>query len=277
MDELAGKVAVITGGAAGIGLALARRFASEGMHVMLADVEAAILDRTTAQLRDEFGEDRIASRVTDVRDPAALETLAEATFDRFGTAHVICNNAGVAIGGLSWDIPDDRWRWIVDVNLMGVVNGIRAFAPRLVEQDEGHIVNTASAAGLVTGPLMSPYYATKHAVVALTESLHLDLGQAKSQVRASVLCPEWVRTGISGSERNRPEDVSPSPVAAEGEASLMSPLVESGLEPEEVASTTLDGIRKGRFWIFTHSSTLPSARKRWQAIEADDEPVTWRL
>lgn len=277
MHELAGKVAVVTGGAAGIGFALARRFAAADMKIMLADIEEPVLDRSVASLQEEFGEDRIAGRVTDVRDAAAVEALAEATFDRFGTAHVVCNNAGVAVGGVSWAIPDDRWRWILEVNLLGVVNGIRAFVPRLIEQGEGHVINTASAAGLVTGPLIAPYYASKHAVVALSESLQLDLTLNDAAVGVSVLCPEWVRTDISTSERNRPEGVSPSPVATNGEASLVHPLIEAGIEPDEVAGQALEALREGRFWVLTHVTTLPAAQKRWQAIEADARPVPWSL
>jgi NAD(P)-dependent dehydrogenase (short-subunit alcohol dehydrogenase family) len=275
MDELDGKVVVVTGGAAGIGFALARRFAGEGMKVMLADVEEPALETAARDLGEEFGEDRVAARVTDVRDAAAVEALAEATFDRFGTAHVVCNNAGVALGGVTWAVPEDRWRWIVDVNLFGVVNGIRAFVPRFVEQNEGHVVNTSSAAGLVTGPLIGPYYATKHAVVALSESLQLDLGMAGADVGVSVLCPEWVRTTLTSSERNRPGDVSPSPVASGGEASLVQPLIDAGIEPDEVAGAALEAVRSGRFWVFTHPSTLPAAQKRWQAIESDGQPVPW--
>lgn len=275
MNELVGKVAVITGGAAGIGFALARRFATEGTSVMLADVEKPALDVAANNLSEEFGKDRISAHLTDVRDAAAVEALAEATFDRFGTAHVVCNNAGVAVGGVSWNIPDDRWRWIVEVNLLGVVNGLCAFVPRLIEQDEGHVINTASAAGLVTGPLIAPYYATKHAVVALSESLQLDLSVTGANVGVSVLCPEWVRTDITASERNRPEGVSPSLVAADGEASLVKPLVESGIEPDEVANHALDALRDRRFWVFTHPNTLPAAQKRWHAIESDGHPIAW--
>lgn len=266
---------MVTGGAAGIGLALAHRFAAEGMRVMLADVEEPTLEQSAKDLREEFGEDRIGAQVTDVRDAAAVEALADATFDQFGTAHVICNNAGIAVGGVSWSIPDDRWRWIIEVNLLGVINGLRSFVPRLIEQDEGHIINTASAAGMVTGPLMSPYYATKHAVVALSESLKMDLGVTGANVGVSVLCPEWVRTGIGECERNRPDGVSPSPVATAGEASLVRPLVEAGIDPDEIANDALDALREGRFWVFTHPTTLPAAQKRWGAIESGGQPVPW--
>src|SRR4029453_11370531 len=122
--------------------------------------------------------------------------------------HVVCNNAGVGVGGMAWEVPADRWRWIVDVNLLAVAHGIRAFVPRMIEQGEGHVVNTASSAGILTGPAMSPYSATKHAVVALSESLHFDLQLSGAPVGVSVLCPEWVRTNIADSDRNRPDDVA---------------------------------------------------------------------
>lgn len=277
MKDLSGKVAVVTGGASGIGRAMANRFAAEGMQVMLADVETDALSQTEKELRETFGADAVASRVTDVRQAEELEALAELTYEHFGAAHVICNNAGVGMAGLAWDIADDRWRWIVDVNLLGVVNGVRAFTPRLIEQGEGHIVNTASAAGIVTGPFLSPYYATKHAVVAMTEALYLDLQIAQASVGVSVLCPEWVKTSITESERNRPDGVSASPFGEEGGTGAGKSLVDSGIEPAEVAEKVLEAITVDRFWILTHPTTLGSARKRWNAIEADDRPVPWKL
>src|SRR4029453_18795380 len=141
-------------------------------------------------------------------DAEAVDALGAATFDRFGAAHVLCNNGGVGVGGLAWNVPPDRWRWAVDVNLLGVARGIRAFVPRMIEQGEGHVVNTASSAGILTGPGMSPYFATKHAVVGLSESLHFDPQLTGAAVGVSVLCPEWVRTRIAESERNRPDDVA---------------------------------------------------------------------
>jgi NAD(P)-dependent dehydrogenase (short-subunit alcohol dehydrogenase family) len=281
MDDFSGKVAVVTGGASGIGLGLARRFAREGMRVVLADVEHDALDAAAADLAAEHGADNVLAVPTDVRDDTAVDALAAATFERFGTAHIVCNNAGVGVGGLAWTIPADRWRWIVDVNLMGVAHGIRAFVPRMIEQGEGHVVNTASAAGVLTGPAMSPYMATKHAVVALSESLHFDLQLTGAPVRVSVLCPEWVRTNIAESERNRPGDVSEMaglPGTPDGEPVMrkfVQSLVASGIDPDDVAGKVVDAVRSGRFWILTHDTTLTFAKRRWDAIASDGQPVLW--
>jgi len=302
MDDIEGKVAVVTGAASGIGLALAGRFGRDGMRVVLADVERGPLDRAAEALGADIGADNVLAVPTDVRDEQAVDALAAATFERFGTAHVVCNNAGVGVGGLAWTVPADRWRWIVEVNLLGVAHGIRAFVPRMIEQGEGHVVNTASAAGLLTGPAMGPYYATKHAVVALSEALHFDLQLTGAAVGVSVLCPEWVRTRIFDSERTRPDDVgempgwsgtSPDPeqvtVDAEPEADaeadadgagsplgdIVQSLVEGGIDPADVAGMVVDGIRTGRFWIVTHPTTVPSAQRRWDAIAADGQPTLW--
>jgi NAD(P)-dependent dehydrogenase (short-subunit alcohol dehydrogenase family) len=279
MDDFEGKVAVVTGAASGIGLALADRLAREGMRVVLADVEPEPLDRAAAALADEFGADAVLAVLTDVRDELAVDALAAATFERFGTAHVVCNNAGVGVGGLAWTVPADRWRWIVDVNLLSVAHGIRAFVPRMIEQGEGHVLNTASSAGILTGPGMSPYFATKHAVVALSESLYLDLQLTGASVGVSVLCPEFVRTRIAESERNRPADVAEMPGLGgddgPGLSDLLKSLIDGGLDPADVAGMVVDGIRADRFWILTHPTTVPAARRRWDAIAADGRPVFW--
>jgi NAD(P)-dependent dehydrogenase (short-subunit alcohol dehydrogenase family) len=278
MEELSGKVAVVTGAASGIGRALAGRFAREGMSVVLADIERDQLDAAAEALAGEHGAGSVLAVPTDVRDEKAVDALAAATFERFGTAHVLCNNAGVGVGGLTWDIPADRWRWIVEVNLLSVAHGIRAFVPRMIEHGEGHVVNTASAAGLLTGPVMAPYYATKHGVVALSEALHFDLQLTGTAVGVSVLCPEWVRTRIAESERNRPADVEAMPGMpddGEGARSIIQGLVEGGLDPDDVAGLVVDAIRAGRFWILTHATTLPTAQRRWDAIASDGQPTFW--
>jgi NAD(P)-dependent dehydrogenase (short-subunit alcohol dehydrogenase family) len=278
-------VAVVTGGASGIGLGLARRFAGERMRVVLADVERSALDTATAGLADEFGADNVVGVLTDVRDDKAVDALAAAAFERFGAVHVLCNNAGVGVGGLAWTVPADRWRWAVEVNLLGVARGIRAFVPRMIEQGEGHVVNTASAAGILTGPAMAPYFATKHAVVALSESLYFDLQLTGGTVGVSVLCPEWVRTNIADSERNRPNDVAPGesgPVSGidvdpEMVRALIQGLIDGGMDPDDIAAQVVDAIRTGRFWVLTHPNTVESARKRWDAIASDGQPVLWTM
>jgi NAD(P)-dependent dehydrogenase (short-subunit alcohol dehydrogenase family) len=287
MDDFQGKVAVVTGAASGIGRALAARFGREGMRVVLADIERAPLDRAAEALAGELGRGNVLAVPTDVGDEQAIDALAAATFDRFGTAHVVCNNAGVGVGGLTWTVPADRWRWIVDVNLLSVAHGIRAFVPRMIDQGEGHVVNTASAAGILTGPGMAPYFATKHAVVALSESLHFDLQLVGGSVGVSVLCPEWVRTQIHESERNRPPDVGEMPgvppAGGDGEGGGPAPalgdfirgLIDSGLDPADVAGMVVDAIRTGRFWITTHPTTVPTAQRRWDAIASDGRPVLW--
>ena len=269
MDEFRNKVAVVTGAASGIGFGLARRFASEGMKVVMADVEEPALKSAVDELESDGAE--VLGIVTDVSDHDAVQSLATATFDRFGTAHIVCNNAGVGTGGLAWEVSEPQWRWIVGVNLMGVVHGIQAFVPRLVEQGEGHVVNTASAAGLMTGPGMSPYFATKHAVVALSESLAADLAGVGSGVGVSVLCPQWVKTRIAEADRNRPPDVEPTVDDSTPDGSAMREfirsLVATGMEPSEVADHVVDAIRSNRFYILTHPGTVEAVRERFARIE----------
>ena len=268
MDEFHGKVAVVTGAASGIGFGLAQRFAAEAMKVVMADVEEPALKEAADTLA--AGGAEVLPVVTDVSDSDSVHALAQATFDRFGTAHVVCNNAGIGTGGRTWEVTDAQWAWIIGVNLMGVVHGIQAFVPRLIEQGEGHVVNTASAAGLTSGPGMSPYFATKHAVVALTESLAADLALAGANVGASVLCPEWVRTRINESDRNRPpgmasfQDMRPElgPMRE-----MLHSLVDSGMEPSEVAGHVVDAIRTKRLHILTHPTTVDAVRRRFAAIE----------
>jgi NAD(P)-dependent dehydrogenase (short-subunit alcohol dehydrogenase family) len=250
VQDLRGKVAVVTGGASGIGYALARCFASEGAHVLIGDVETAALDRAVSELRDSGAD--IEGVVTDVTDPAQMQALADAAVTRFGGVHVFCNNAGVGGGGLSWEMPLSTWEWVIGVNLWGVIHGVRAFVPLLIQQTEAHIVNTASVAGLVAAPFMGPYNASKHAVVAISETLHHELALSAPQVKVSVLCPGWVNTNIAQSARNRPahlqEGAAPDPEAA----ALLRGFLEQGMPPDEVAAKVLEAIREERFWILTH-------------------------
>lgn len=279
MHDRTDDVAVVTGGGSGIGRALAERFAREGMRVVLADVDLIGLASAARRIAEAHGPDRVLAVPTDVRDPDAVEALAAATVEHFGAVHVVCNNAGVGSGGVAWEVTPARWRWVVDVNLMGVAHGISAFVPHLLAQDRGHVVNTASAAGLLTGAGMAPYFATKHAVVAVSESLHLDLRNAHSTVGVSVLCPEWVRgTRIHDAERNLPAGVRDSS-DREGAPlvdGVLRSLVNGGTDPDELAGEVLDAVRRDRFWVLPHrASTLSAARMRWAAIEEDQAPPTW--
>ncbi|MDP9335929.1 MAG: SDR family NAD(P)-dependent oxidoreductase [Actinomycetota bacterium] len=250
MHDLHGKVAVVTGGASGIGYALAHCFASEGARVVIGDVEAAALHRAVSELRDSGAD--VEGIVTDVTDPAQMQALADAAVTRFGGVHVFCNNAGVGGGGLSWEMPLSTWEWVIGVNLWGVIHGVRAFVPLLMQQTEAHIVNTASVAGLVAAPFMGPYNASKHAVVAISETLHHELAMSAPQVKVSVLCPGWVNTNIAQSARNRPEHLQDGAAPDPEAAALLREFIEQGMPPDEVATKVLEAIREERFWILTH-------------------------
>jgi NAD(P)-dependent dehydrogenase (short-subunit alcohol dehydrogenase family) len=251
VQELEGRVAVVTGGASGIGLGLARRFAAEGMRVVIGDVEEPALETAVTELR-EGGADAIGVP-TDVTDPEQVEALALAAERKFGAIHLACNNAGVGAGGLSWEAPLETWQWVIGVNLWGVIHGIRSFVPRIIEQDAGHVVNTASVAGLVAAPFMGPYNASKHAVVAVSETLHHELALMAPHVKVSVLCPAWVNTRINESERNRPAHLAVE--RGEQESVMQAALagfLANGLDPATVAGRVCDAIRSDRFWILTH-------------------------
>jgi len=276
MRELKGKVAVVTGAASGIGRAMAERFAREGMKVVLADVE----EKPLGEARDAIantGAETLAVH-TDVSRPDQVDELARRTFEAFGSAHVVCNNAGIAMSGAAWTHSIADWEWILGVNLWGVVNGLRAFVPRLVEQGEGHVVNTASIAGLISAPRMAAYCATKHAVVAISECLHHDLALATGgKVNVSVLCPAWVKTKISDSGRNRPATLADS----NRERSPQDQMTEqrtraavlAGIPAEVVAEKVLRAIVEERFWILTHSKTKKDVEARIRGLLEDRAPV----
>jgi NAD(P)-dependent dehydrogenase (short-subunit alcohol dehydrogenase family) len=250
MQELNNRVAVVTGGASGIGFGLATAFANEGMRVVLGDIEAPALDEAVEKLQT-MGADVIGVR-TDVSDPAQVQGLADVAVERFGGIHIACNNAGVAGGGLSWEVPIDTWEWVFGANLWGVIHGLRAFVPILMQQPEAHIVNTASLAGLVAGPFMGPYNASKHAVVAISETLHHELALMAPQVKVSVLCPGWVRTRIAESSRNRPAGPGEEPAVPGGMAQVLHSFIDGGMPPDALAAKVLDAIREERFWILPH-------------------------
>lgn len=255
MERLAGRVAVVTGAASGIGLALAERFAAEGMRLVLADVEALPLEAAARRLRDQGVE--VLAVPTDVSLADSVEHLAQETLGCFGAVHVVCNNAGVmAFGHLTWQAPLAVWEWMLGVNLWGVVHGIRAFLPHMLERDEGHVVNTASALGLATLPLLAPYCASKHAVVALSEALHRELGMRGSVVRVSVLCPGLTVTRICEADRNWPARLGPypdDPLPPEAREAVRAQHA-VGTPPAEVARLVVEAIRDGRFWVLQPES-----------------------
>ena len=270
MHELQGKTAFVTGGASGIGFALCRAFAQSGMKVMLADIELAALDRAVGSLRD-FGRN-VRGIVCDVADPDSVERAARAAFDAFGKVHILCNNAGVAAGGGIDRISLDNWRWVIDVNLMGVVYAIKNFLPHMLAHGEGgHIVNTASMAGMINGMGFSPYAASKYAVVSMSEGLALQL-QPRG-IGVSVLCPHFVRTAIGDSGRNRPDRYGKAQPLdpASGAAALVAELarrIEAGLDPAEVAARVLAAIRNDELYIFTHPKMREMVENRFAAIQA---------
>ncbi|MDE3087141.1 MAG: SDR family NAD(P)-dependent oxidoreductase, partial [Acidobacteriota bacterium] len=261
----------VTGAASGIGLAVCRKAAAEGMRVVMADVEEPALESAADDLAGDGAE--VLPGVTDVSEAASVTALRDAAVERFGTVHLVHNNAGVSASGPVWSVPEEDWRWVIGVNLFGVVHGIRAFVPLLVDQGEGHVVNTGSLAGLLTPPFMGVYNATKHAVVAISETLHKDLQVAGSPVGVSVLCPGFVRTGIGHSERNRP---SWAPATATDGGPLLDmgrQLVAAGIDPSVVAGAVFDAVRDDRFYIFTHPETKPAVAVRAKDILEERQPT----
>jgi NAD(P)-dependent dehydrogenase (short-subunit alcohol dehydrogenase family) len=271
MKEFKDKVALVTGAASGIGFALADRFASVGMKVVLADVEETALAAAEETLKRKGAP--VLSVRTDVSKAAEVEELAEKTYARFGAVHVLCNNAGVGMGGLSWEQSLTDWEWVLGVNLWGVIHGIRTFIPRmLAQQTEGHIINTASVAGLISAPYMSVYQATKHAVVSITESLKMELDLTGGKLGASVLCPGFVATRISDSERNRPTGMDrPTPTPGQMASQEMiremaRQQVAAGLKPAAIAEMVLEAVRDDRFYIVTHPRFSKLIRMRMENI-----------
>jgi NAD(P)-dependent dehydrogenase (short-subunit alcohol dehydrogenase family) len=276
MREFAGKTAFVTGGASGIGLALGRAFAEAGMNVMLADVETEALAAAVKSL-DNVGPG-VRGVSCDVADPLSVERAAKAAFETFGNVHVVCNNAGVAAGGGIDLISLDNWRWVLDVNLMGVLHGVRSFLPHLRAHGEGgHIVNTASMAGMINGMGFSPYSASKFAVVSMSEGLAAQL--KPFGIGVSVLCPSFVRTGIGESGRNRPArygsvpTLDPASPAAAIVAEIATRL-QAGLDPSAVAARVLEAIRNDELYVFTHPDMRDGVDQRFAAIQAAMDKVT---
>ncbi len=276
IEDLSGKVAVVTGGASGIGFALAQRFLAEKMAVVVADVERAALVDAVGRLRATGGE--VLDVLTDVADPEQVESLAARCLDHFGAVHLVCNNAGVGTSGAVWEISLEDWDWVLGVNLRGVVNGIRSFVPRMLAAGEpAHVVNTASLAGLVPLTTSPTYTVSKFGIVALSEILYLQLQAARAPVGVSVLCPGWVRTRLAESHRNRPDGAGGAGAdAAQSRMrrGLRSVLAEA-MDPAEVADEALDAVRTGRFYVLPHDTDewLAPMRARFEAILAQRNPT----
>jgi NAD(P)-dependent dehydrogenase (short-subunit alcohol dehydrogenase family) len=243
---------------------------------VLADIEEEVLATAVGDLADS-GAEAIGVR-TDVSHAAEVDALRDAAVERFGTVHVVCNNAGVAGGGLLWETSLEDWQWVLGVNLWGVVHGLRSFVPLLREQREGHVVNTASMAGLTSPPFMGVYNASKHAVVTLSETLYAELAMEQSPVGVSVLCPGWVNTRIHESERNRPDDL-PGRMPPEGTTDdtpamreVLVGLLSAGLDPADVADLVLDAVLHERFYVLTHPEWKPMIARRVDQIVNDRAP-----
>ncbi|MFN0088774.1 MAG: SDR family NAD(P)-dependent oxidoreductase [Acidimicrobiales bacterium] len=284
MDALVGRTAVVTGGASGMGLAFARRFGQAGMRVVCGDVEAAALDTAVAELRGEGIE--ATGVVTDVSSGAAMEALLAASLAAYDRVNVVCLNAGVGGGsGRSWTLTEADWAWTLNVNLWGVIHGVRVFVPHLVEHGDGHVVTTASIAGHVSGPYLAPYHVTKHGVVTLSEALYHELKRDGSGVGVTCLCPGFVATNIIDSERNRPAELRnpPREPSAEGgrdrsraAGDFARQALASGKAPAEVAELVHDAVLSGQFYLFTDDAWDAPIAARHRAIEERAAPSLTR-
>ena len=269
LEELNGRVAVVTGAASGIGLAMVEAFLAEGMSVVLSDVNDGALDAQVGRLSAEVGQ-RASGVVCDVADPEAVAALADVAWARHGAVHLLCNNAGVGPAGPMLATTPSEWRWIVDVNVLGVAHRVTAFVPRMVEEGEGHVVNVASQAGLMTTDFLGMYAATKHAVVGLSEALYREL--ESTAVGVSCLCPELVSTGIFDVARVRPDWVEVDGHSAETQTLLGGILGDRGIGTDEVADRVVEAVRSDRFWVFTHDVTPEVAARRFADIAAGRNP-----
>lgn len=272
MESLENKVAFITGGGHGIGLSIGRVFAQRGAQVMLADINAERL-ASARQALSEAGLS-VETVVCDVADPDALRSAAGVTLERFGKVHIVVNNAGVSLAGKPGKIPLEDWRWIVDINLMSVAYGVEIFTPLIQSHGEGgYFINTASMAGHIAGPAMSPYHATKFAVVGYSESIRDEL--AADNIGVSVLCPAWVRTDIHNAGINKPSAIKRSTVEESQEWSTadIAAVIESGIRPDELAQWVYECLLEERFYIFSHPSMAQHINARAALIKADYDAI----
>jgi NAD(P)-dependent dehydrogenase (short-subunit alcohol dehydrogenase family) len=275
VDNFEGKVAVITGAGSGFGREFASKGASLGMKLVLADVDEHALGVTVEALRAQGAQ--VIGVCTDVADAPQVEALAQATLDAYGGVHLLFNNAGVGAGGFIWENSVNDWQWVFGVNVMGIANGLRAFVPIMLKQDEqAHIVNTASVAGLLAAPAMGVYNASKHAVVAITETLYHDLRLARAPVGVSLLLPAFTPTGIADAERSRPASLvngSPYTSSQKLAARQLTRAVEGGkLSAQEIAALTFDAVREDRFYVITHPNIMPSVQMRHDDIAQQRQP-----
>jgi NAD(P)-dependent dehydrogenase (short-subunit alcohol dehydrogenase family) len=268
MQEFRGKTAVVTGAGSGIGRALALGFAAEGMHVALADLDQDSLAGTAALVREVDAAGVAMTQVCDVSRSADVEALADAVYERWGQVDVVCNNAGVFVGGLIWDRPTQDFEFVLGANLWGILHGIRAFVPRMIAQDtDGHVVNTASVAGLLGAPFESPYAISKFAAFAATESLAHDLAAVGAKIKASVLCPGMVRTNILDSELHRPDRLVTETTDDQLVISdFLGQAVDRGMDPANVADRVVAALRADQFLILTHDAYPQLLRDRVEAL-----------
>lgn len=276
MKDFANKVAVITGAASGIGRGMAESFAAAGMKIVLSDIEPRALESTAHSLQVNGAD--VHTIVTDVSQPEQIEALAAETLHRYGAVHVLCNNAGVGAGGSGWTTTLDDWTWVLRVNLMSVVYGLRTFLPIMIAQGtDAHVVNTASMAGLVPRG-GAPYAVTKSGVVALSEVVHMELQHGRHKPRISVLCPGFVRTNILDSARNRPPDLGNVTAPPTGPFwdtfhEWYREQVDGGLSPRAVGDQVLAAIRDERFYIITHPELRPHIEQRMKNILSGENPT----
>ena len=275
MKVLRHKIAVVTGGASGLGRSMALAFAREGMRVAIADVDAAGLERVTGEFH-ALGLKALAIH-TDVTSAEDVDALAERVVAELGGVHLVCNNAGVALMAPVWETTVADWQWTLGVNLWGVIHGLRAFVPRLLAQDEGHIVNTASVAGLISPPGSGAYSATKHAVVALSETLYHDLREHGSSVGVSVVCPAYVPTGIADSERSRPRELAnppreQSPLLRAKQAMLRKAVQSGKISADQVAQMVVSAVKANRFYVVTHPRIKTAIEDRMRDILDERTP-----